>query len=265
MASITVYASGLTVEVFDKVVEPPPPQPPPPQESAFFSDVFSSGDLSHVENGCRWTDQANTRVITSPNGTSALEFTFPTGTSDGDAWAEQRFSLGGNYPELWMSYDLYIPQNYVHRNGGGNNKAFSYFWSGDYGALTGPLLATNFWPDGNGGSRLSQWMRTPTFGGRHLWADDPVWIDSHGIISSDLGQWMHVVVHAKYATEANNDGVYEIWKNGAKLIGITNGDWYVPNAQGFDQGYLLGWANSGFDVETKLYIDNIKFSAQPLP
>lgn len=233
-----------------------------------FADDFESGDLSHTENGAAWTNSSWTQVALSPNGTWALEFTYPADPEPlpsgyEGSWSEQRFRLGGNYPELWLAYDLYVPANYFHRNRA-NNKAFAYLFSGGYGndELTGPLLATNFWPDGNSGnSLLSHWYRSPVLpAGRHVWPDDGAWTDSRGISLSDRGTWLRVVVHAKYASTANNDGVFELWVNGVEKIRITNGDWYVPNQIGFDQGYLLGWANSGFAQETKFYIDNIVFS-----
>ena len=86
---------------------------------------------------------------------------------------------------------------------------------------------------------------------------------------------MTIVIHMKYATIVNNDSVCETWKtdwqgNTTKLIDIHNGPWYatMPNstesATGFDKGYLLGWANFGFDSNTYLYIDNFKSSTLPL-
>lgn len=243
-----------------------------PTVGQIFADDFESGDLSRSQNGARWTNSTATRAALSPNGTWALEFTYPADPEPlpsgyEGSWSEQRFHLGSNYPDIWLAYDLYVPPNYLHPNRA-NNKAFGYLFSGGYGnnELTGPLLATNFWPDGDTGeSLMSHWYRSPVLpAGRHLWPNDSAWIDSRGIRLADRGTWLRIVIHAKYATAANNDGMYELWINGAQKMRITNGDWYVPNQLGFDQGYLLGWANSGFAQETKFYIDNIVFATNEL-
>ena len=77
-----------------------------------------------------------------------------------------------------------------------------------------------------------------------------------------------MIMHYKYATAANNDGVAQIWRTRAgvtsKLLDIRNGDWYIPGQSGFDQGYILGWSNSGYSSETRFYLDNVIFSTTPL-
>ena len=42
---------------------------------------------------------------------------------------------------------------------------------------------------------------------------------------------MTIVIHVKYASIANNDGVYEMWKtnwqgNTVKMMNVHNGRWY---------------------------------------
>ncbi len=83
-------------------------------ESYFFTDDFETGDHSHSENGFIWSGN-NVEVAETPNGTMGLKYSFGPDTLDEDSWREQRFHLGGDYPELWIKYDLYIPANYHHR------------------------------------------------------------------------------------------------------------------------------------------------------
>ena len=97
---------------------------------------------------------------------------------------------------------------------------------------------------------------------------------SHGIVTDDKGHWMTIVIHVKYASASNDDGITEVWKTNwhgdtEKLMNIHDGPWYstAPDgtkARGFDQGYFLGWANSGFAEETVFYMDNVTFSTDPL-
>lgn len=234
-----------------------------------FQDGFESGDLTNTSNGFSWTGSVKTNVNnTNPrSGSYALEFTYPAVPDGSDSFSEQRFSLGGNYTDIWVRYDIFIPSNYFHREQTGssaNNKGFLYLWSGQYGSPSGPGMGPNFWPasSSDGASSASFYIWGPI--DKHYWSNWPVW-SGIPIETSDIGKWMEVVLHYKYATAANNDGVAEIWKKSqgkdrVKILEITDGNWYQAGQPGFDQGYLLGWSNSGFDEETKIYIDNIIFS-----
>lgn len=256
-----------------------------------YSTGFESGNRQN-SNGFTWGSGKRTDVSSekSKTGNYSLKFRFPAVGSEGNKYsdAEQRFKLGGHYPELWIKYDLYIPQNYYHRNSGGpttyNNK-FLMLWAGSYQPdnREGPLIGAHYWPRSDGSSNVNAFASATVngkivFNGKH-WncsaCGSGDGADSNGITKDDLGHWMTIVLHVKYASKSNNDGVYELWKTNwrgetNKLFNIHDGPWYatMPNstqaARGFDQGYLLGWANSGFVNETVLYIDNITFSTTPL-
>ena len=257
-----------------------------------FSTGFESGSINageKLQNGFYFKASKNTSVSSEnpKTGNYSLKFRFPAVGSEGNKYssASRHFNLGGHYPDLWIKYDLYIPQNYTHRNSGGpgsyNNK-FMMLWAGTYDGANreGPIIGGHFWPNGRGTSTLSAWAVARINGVVKL---DKNWNcstcgdgkSSHGIVDEDKGHWMTLVIHTKYASISNNDGVYEVWKTNwrgetEKLINIHNGPWYAtkPNsnepARGFDQGYLLGWANSGFVEETVLYMDNLTFSTTPL-
>lgn len=231
-----------------------------------FEDDFESGDLSKSRNGFRWTSARDTAVSSerARSGRYSLKFTFEGGPSGDDAFSEQRFDLGGNYPEVWVRYDIYIPQNYYHRNDppSANNKGYLYLWSGDYGRPSGPGMGPNFWPKSDGTSFASHYVWGPGLD-RHYNHLMP-----NAVEAADRGKWLRIVVHYKYASSRNNDGVAEIWKTRdgvrQKILNIQDGAWYVTGQPGFSVGYLLGWANSGFDETTVFYIDNIVFSTQSL-
>ena len=239
----------------------------------FFKDDFESGDMKNSQNGFWWHVGKNTTVSNekSSDGKYSLRIAYP-GVPDGkDSFAEQGFSLGGYYPDLWMKYDVYVPSNYYHRtqSGSANNKAFVHLWAGTYDGENreGPLIGPNFWPVNSGESKIDLWVGCRDNGVRTL--------DKHyhsegsvAIVSADRGKWLTIIIHAKYATKANNDGVYELWKirDGVitKLLDKHDGPWYSTGARGFAEGYLLGWANSGFDNETVFYIDNFEVSTTSL-
>jgi len=164
----------------------------------------------------------------------------------------------------------------------------------------GPKIGGHIWANSkedNGESRFALFSGARINGAR---INDTAWDcseskcnpgkSSHAILENDRGHWMTIVVHAKYATEAkyleamaadgsydrgDGDGVVEIWKTNwqgetIKLVDVHHGHWYgtqigsAEPARGFNYGYLLGWANSGFNEDTILHIDNITFSTTPL-
>jgi hypothetical protein len=54
-----------------------------------------------------------------------------------------------------------------------------------------------------------------------------------------------------------------LWVDGQKVAGKNNINFRNDsdnNPGYFDTGYLLGWANSGFDENTVIYIDDVVFS-----
>ncbi len=259
-----------------------------------FQDGFENEgaglNLTPQTNGFTWQTGANTQVssVNPETGKYALEFDFagvPDGTDDN---AEQPFLLGGSYPEIWVKYDIFIPTNYYHRDSTlrtTNHKGFLYLWAGNYGSPTGPGMGPNFWPDsaitnttatGQSVGSFYVWgvpgMNPNGASDEHFgpWNYPKIWANEGYIIrTQDLGKWMQVILHYKYATSANNDGVAQIWLQTAgearrQVLNLTNGNWYVPGATGFTQGYLLGWANDGFLQDTKIYIDNIEFSTTPI-
>lgn len=312
------------------------------QDYYFFTDDFESGNLNKTENNFKWSDN-NVAIANTPNGSLGLKFRFSANGIEDDGWQEQRFHLGGNYSDLWIKYDLFIPNNFNHRcpvklrlnestnniqlgdkvievknvngvyeitnpdnhgtvrhvsgssiyvenlpsyytfldgehmrnertneifsvqkrEGYGHNNKFMVIWQGDYGsASSGNSICFEYWHTGRNTSNLGHypakdkgaWRQTNT-------VHDKVFIDE----TKDRGKWIEVIFHIKVASSANNDGIIELWKNGEKYFNIQN----LPNHSQlgfnyFDKGYLLGWANSGFDEETIFYIDNVVFSTNKI-
>jgi hypothetical protein len=69
-------------------------------------------------------------------------------------------------------------------------------------------------------------------------------------------------IRAKVPTAANNDGVIQIWVDGVLASNKTNLPGYPPDGIGnyFESGYLLGWANSGFQEGQSMFIDDVSIS-----
>lgn len=247
---------------------------------SLFSDNFESDVLKTSGDGFKWSSPVYTSIIGPTSSVATNSFAKSSGTDDNsnslefvykatdeatDSWSEQRFSLGGYYKDIWVSYDFFVPTNYYHRttSGSNNNKGFLMMWSDDYSKPTGPKIGPEFWPNADGSSKASIRLSGVGFD-KHFWAACPSVIKL-----SDRGQWIKIVAHYKYASEANNDGIAQIWKiykDGARELAcnITDGAWYYPTAPGFNNGYILGWSNSGFNEETKFRVDNFEVSTDSL-
>lgn len=227
-----------------------------------FQDSFEIGGLSHEESGIRWlasNDGSDDLVAVSSEraltGDYSLKFRFggSSNTND-DAWAEQRMDLGGQKTELWIQYYLYLPSNYEHRDVSPDNNKFIAVYRDPY---TDPGFQVNF-STGSLSNRDSRFdLHYYYFGAeqRKISFDKPIWTDT------ERGRWNKVVVHVKVPSGDVADGVMELYVNDVKQIEVTDLNSYGGSGQNyFDELYLLGWANSGFDEDTTMYIDDVTIS-----
>jgi len=220
--------------------------------SLLFSDNFESGDLSHTENGVFYTGNANVSVITDPTdgANKVAQFKY-AGNVDGDAWAELRFDLGDQYSVVTLEWDSYIPANYLHRDSTGvDNNKFFRLWPTDYGDLqkVGASLRRNAISSVGedyvltGNSAIStQVTSAPSF-----------------IAASDLGVWRALKVEV-VAPTVSVDGSIKFYKDGSLFHSAENIAYHAGGTAGYRYGYLWGWANSGFAVDTDILMDNLKF------
>jgi len=239
-----------------------------------FQDSFETGDLSHTENGVSWgasnglNNGADKPVVSADmakSGAHSLKFKFYGVPANQDSWSEQRFSLGGHYSELWIKYDLYIPTNYYHRGtqmAANNNKALFQIWGNMPNLNHNNPQAMGFesWPQVSTGSSLLSSHVNPFGNDQGHVTDGTYFVDR----ATDLGKWIEWIIQVKVASSANNDGIISVWKNGLQIVRLSNVSNYVPGFNWFSAGYLLGWANSGFNQDTYLYIDNVVIANSPL-
>lgn len=239
-----------------------------PGDEAVFFDGFESGDLSHTEGGVAWTASTSTQVSDAivHTGDHALRFRFGPGALDEDAFAEQRFTLGVERPELHAQYWLYLPDGSepghvayeIREPEGPDNNKFFRVWHDEY---SGPFKwGASLRGSDDGVARL--------FGETRRGCDIGVGAISGGeswVLPADiLGRWVLVRWHVR-GDDGSGNGLLRIWLDG-RLV-IDDHDLTIEGAPCGDNvflhGYLLGWANSGFDAETFAYIDDVAFSEQP--
>lgn len=240
-----------------------------------FQDRFATGKRGDLQNGFAWTTHSKnvyvdkdplTGISTIPYSDKySLGFTYRAKPDDQDATAQQRFTLGTPRPDIWFSYFVRIPDNFYHRTqrSGTNNKWFA-LWTDKYSGF-GTQVVLEYWPDLTGGSTLAYHWRANGVSSPHQGR-------ASFITPDNRGKWMHFVYHVKLATGPDShDGIIQTWvkKEGAQdyamLHNRTDAPLFTPGGtNGFTQGYVMGWSNSGFAEETSFYIDDFVVSTSPL-
>lgn len=265
-----------------------------------FFDGFESGDMSTTNSdGFTWGANNRTSVVTmdptsgqgtclgneigaraiwnngaicNPSYPIYSDWTAKTGRNSlrfryaaGEEWAEQQFTLGGEYPELWMAFWLRVPVNFY--KSGGNFKLWR-IWMGDY-ANEGTKVGSEFrnappeYPDGS----ANVYLKAGTESG------DTAHYAPFITVPDDRGRWMHIVVYVKPNTEVDSaNGIIRQWRRWAdeseytlmnesvdRNIQPSNGD-----IQGFNIGYLMGWANGAYAETTEFLLDDFTLSTTSL-
>lgn len=224
-----------------------------------FFDDFSSGDLSRTQNGFAWADSAKTAVVSGNNylgDTNSLRFRYDAlpVNIEGNT-AEQRFSIGRNVTEFSLHYYILLPGNFVHRPG--NNKGLATVWANGY-ADYDTFYGVEFWPTASG----SEMSFHPIIGDLD-YGHDHLGGTTHWA-NADVGKWHQFRMYAKVASPWNgNNGIVRIWKyvsGGSPTMVFEKTD--IPGssvANYFNNGYILGWANSGYAAETDFLVKRFSF------
>jgi hypothetical protein len=237
----------------------------------FFSDDLESGDFSHRENGAQWSgsnsgsgDSVSISSERAHSGSKSIRFHFAAGSSGDDAYAEQRFHLGRNMKDVYIRYYIYFPTNYEHRYVKPSNNKMIRLWGDGYddrvkvgaSAFSGSISKIKA-EARTGGPWPYELMCSGGMDPLPNWMNMGQWI----LTSSMLGKWHCFEWHFKVDTGSGN-GAIEFWVNGEKQFGLNQLSWDgAPCSPGyFKNGYLMGWANSGFDNDTDIYIDDVAFS-----
>jgi hypothetical protein len=235
----------------------------------FFEDGFESGAKRNA-NGFTWATTTNPRVSNERafSGSYALRFEYSAAPQNEYGWSEQRFDMGRYISEVAVEYMLYVPLNYQHRtvtNGAGNNK-FLMLWRDTYGSQKGTWqVGMEFWRENDSLSRArfmsSRWDFDWVTDG--FASENTPLIGAAGAIKP--GQWNRVRFYVKAASSRTaSDGKMHMWVNGQQLLNYNAGKFHNFNANVVDaslrNGYLMGWANSGFTETTTFFIDDVKFT-----
>mgnify|MGYP000315487150 CR=1 FL=1 len=229
--------------------------------AVIFQDDFSSGGFDRTNGGAQWVSKVNVEVASTPSlvAANSAKFTF-NGSSDlsEDAFAELRFDLGALYKELWIQFNLYVPENYYHRDSPStdNNKVLR-LWPNEY--TDNEKIGLSAWKGSNGGSSMiADWSAQ----GRGIGPKGETY--SSFITPSDRGSWVKLKVHVIAASSSSTPGSIRVWKNDELVVDNYQvmDSFYSGEPHAYRYGYLLGWSNSGFNETTSMYIDGIIFATK---
>ncbi len=253
------------------VVTPPPPAP----TGLFFQDGFESGARTDA-NGFTWKDATFVTVSreNAYTGSFALRFEYGPNAPGADGWSEQRFDMGQYLSDVTMEYMLFIPANFRHRlDDGATNNKFLMLWRDNYGSLKGTWqIGWEFWRGGDDLTSTARFMSS-------RWDCDyvtdgcdwpnPAPVQWWKLINGAAGpltpgSWNKIKFRAKAASNRSaSDGVATLWINDAVVFNYSSGRFHNFNPAVTDavlrNGYLMGWANSGFAEKTVFYLDDVKF------
>ncbi|MDN3638502.1 hypothetical protein QWY82_06745 [Simiduia curdlanivorans] len=207
------------------------------------------------------------------SGNKVMEMKYvPNSEGSGDSWSEYDFRLGVNAVQLHMSFDIYIPEDYIHIEH--NHKLF-YLWSGVYGTSNANIsINSEMWGMPGGASPSIYIGVDGNNYGHSMISGEPL------IMKDREGSWSRIDVLLQLAEDSHTKGSVEIYKDGVFITGTHHpqlqkaytqaplGKNLIPfSTRGnfIDQGTLLGWANGadggGFLVDTVFLIDNFKIQA----
>lgn len=235
--------------------------------AAFFSDSFETGDFTHRGNGVYWSDQTASNMTISSDrahtGTYSAKFHYTATPIGGDSWSELRFNLGAKKTEIYLSYYIWFPSNFVVRNDPPTNNKFIMIWGDNYNDQAGFGMQFSYSSSGPM-FQMTQPIVYDSLTDRMVPKCSGAWGDfgpNFTLGSSYFGKWTKIVIHSKIDSGVG-DGALEIWVDDVRKISLTN--FSIPGSPCFPgyyrNGYLMGWANSGYSEDTDIYIDDVVFS-----
>jgi hypothetical protein len=260
----------------------------PAAASPYFEDGFEDATLGATisgrgSNGFTWAafqGKAGSSSIVSADrghsGSRSLKVTYNAAAADGDSWAEQTFNLGENLPEVWVEWWLFFPSDFAWRHTEApNNNKLMYLWADLYSSPSHTIAGIEYTSANSpiAQSHVTLTNRPPP--GTAVNADDLAVVGSVVFTSaaSMAGAWHKIRVHAKVGDfNANVHGVYQVWIDDKLIVQSKPETWlYTANTSATNpprnywrNGYLLGWANSGFLAATSFYVDDVKvYKADP--
>lgn len=241
----------------------------------FFNDGFESGDYSYYDpvSGAGWTvrsygsgDYVSVSSDRAHTGTYSLKFHYAGNLNlADDAFAEMRYTTGTSGQTDWyLRYYIYYPSNFFIRDAdGSDNNKLGTTWGETY-SDGGGKFNMEFEKGSSVGFKLRRDMAVgwpysilKCAGTIAAGPDQPRWT----MTSDYLGRWVCWEFHYKM-DDGTGNGQVQLFIDGDLKISMDNLLYIdAPCDPPYSRfGYLLGWANSGFNEDTDIYIDDVVFS-----
>lgn len=232
-----------------------------------FQDDFEGRKDSNFWTRGRSVNYGQSCPGSNKNGKSLVFDYIPGQPQSGHGWSEKRFELPVNAVQVEMSYDLFIPSNYVRAPG--NHKNF-VLWSGAYGKSNANIsVSSESWPASGGATPSIYIGQDGSNHGHRRVRTTPL------LMENNEGEWVRIHAFVNLARADGHYGTFEIFKNGEFIAGNRHPDIesfasrtptaehiaYAHRGNYIEQGYLLGWANGGFNERTTFCIDNFSIKA----
>lgn len=264
-----------------QLVVPTPPDEPeePPAESGLIYDHdFEDGAFPSqgpvIQSGL--TSDITVTTTNPISGTRSLNFFFVGKPEGQDNWIEHNLALPKCYGGFGMEFDIRFSSNYVLRNLSNSTTKWFQFWQQtDANAELSPRVRTDYNEimsvgasiRRNGVDNQIELMAVVTDNGCNVCNNgyallmDP---DTPENAPVRPGQKHKVKWRVKYSSALGvNDGLYELLVDDGIVFQNTALNLWPYAGRGstppfLSWGYLMGYANGGFGVDTNVQWDNLK-------
>jgi hypothetical protein len=238
-----------------------------------FEDSFETGDYTHRDpiSGAEWVgrnyaagDYVSVSSDRAHTGTYSLKFHYDGNLNlADDAFAEMRYTTGTSGQTDWyLRYYIYYPLNFFIRDADGpDNNKVGTTWGESY-TDNGGKFNMEFKRGLSVGFKLRRNRTWPhatlqCSGIIAVGPNQPRWT----MTSDYLGRWVCWEFHYKM-DDGTGNGQVQLFVDGNLKISMDNLSYIdAPCDPPYSRfGYLMGWANSGFNEDTDVYIDDVVFS-----
>ena len=234
---------------------------------------------------------ANTRPddLTTDWTAKSGDYSLRLRANAGSVWPEQSFYMTGpSLKTVWLAWDMRVPVNFDHQprpdgGVGNNNKLFRLYTSPNKSTDNGSMIGMEFRRSSlNEGPAPGTYWTGPgssywyvKLGSEFQSSGDKLATDGSDprgrfiTIPNDLGRWMRVVIKAKTSSSYGAlDGSIEIWRKWEDETDFTK-EFDFQNqglpcdeitGNGFLSGYLFGYQNMPYAVDTDFLFDNFKIA-----
>jgi hypothetical protein len=266
LKTISVYVGDLLLTSQPTVDAGGTPPTPPPSGDPDYETGFEAATFSELNNnGWIWANTGSRSTISTDNprtGSRSMRMAYQAAAAGADSTTQRNFNFGQNVTEFWMEWYFWLPSNYTLRAGESpSNNKWLRIWGDDYSALNkvGASTAYSASFDDNSRLRFEYIYKTYTSGGIGFGPSGSQ-SESTSFGGSMKNTWTRIRLHCKMVSTTDaDDGVMELWFGNTKVIDFQNMPVLYDSARPYwNQGYILGAANSGFLDETILYVDDWK-------